>query len=58
MQEAETNGCVGCEECSERCGCGECCEEVWREQMEREEIEMVVRANGIRFALNQHICED
>jgi len=56
--------CSACEAGLENCGCGsqcsakECCEKVWREQMEREEIDAVVRENGIRFAINQHICED
>ena len=34
------------------------CERAWQAQMEREEIEAAVRENGIRLAINQHICED
>jgi len=57
--DAEGCGCV-----DGRCTCGgqhgaeECCEEAWREQLEREEMETVLRENGIRIAMNQHICED
>lgn len=63
QNDAQAGGCAECGDV-ENCACGrgrvaeECCEKLWREQMEREEMETVVRENGIRFAINQHICED
>lgn len=58
LQNAEVCGCANCEGTDEGCVGEACYERAWREQTEREESEAVVRENGIRFAINQHICED
>ena len=45
-------------ECDDRCQGEPRGEETREEQRRREEAVELVRGNGIRLAMNQHICED
>jgi precorrin-6x reductase len=52
------NGHAGCICSAAHHGVEECGEKRRCEQMGREELEELVRENGIRFAINSHICQD
>jgi len=43
---------------ADKCEAEPCSEKTREKQRKREETEELVRENGIRLAMNQHICED